>query len=281
MERDSSSRSGIAHVVDSWWMRQAKDAEIFTFVSQSEFAGKPLQLNIADDQVGLARRAISKDGALHTGNDGLNVGFVEAKNCGAIKRYTIDELDEDILNIFERAVLIEVFAVDGGNDCYDRREEQKAAITFVGLDHEIFAAAQACGGAGLIDSAADYKCGIEMRRREDRSDQGCGGGFAMSAANRDAVFQAHQLSQHFGARNYRNLKFVSFDDFRIFRLNRRRCNNYMRASNVTGFVALVHCRAEVLQSLSDGGRLGVRTGDRVAECQQDFSDAAHADAADS
>src|ERR1700756_3221192 len=238
-------------------MRQTEDAEVFAFIGEAEFARKSLQLNVADDQVGLARRAIRKDGPLNTGNDRLNVGLIEAKDCGAVKRYTIHKLDKGALNVFERAVLIEVFAVYGGNHSDDRREQQEAAIALVGLYDEIFAAAETRGGAGLIDSAADYKCGIQMRRRKNRSHQRCGGRFAMSATNRDAIFKTHQFSQHFGARNYRNLKFMSFDNFRIFRLNSRRCNNYMRACNVTGFVTLVNCRAEILQALCDRGRLGV------------------------
>src|SRR5258707_9864595 len=144
-------------------MRQAEDAEVFAFVGEPEFAGKALQLNFTDAQIGLARGAISEDGPFDVGNSGLNVGFVEAKDCGAVKRYAIDELNESILDVFERAVLIEVLAIDGGNNRDDRREQQEAAITLVGLYYEIFAAAQTCADAGLIQSAADNNSGIVMR----------------------------------------------------------------------------------------------------------------------
>src|SRR5260370_28971235 len=128
-------------------MRQTKDPEIFTFVGNAKFARKSLQLNVANDQVGLARRAISKDGPFHIGNNGLNIGLVEAEDCGAVKRHTIHELNESILNVFERAVLVEMFAVDGSDDSYDRCEQQETAIAFIGFDYEIFAAAETCGSA--------------------------------------------------------------------------------------------------------------------------------------
>src|SRR5262249_16575643 len=153
------------------------------------------------EQVGLTGGAVSEDGALDAGDDGLNIGFVEAENGSAVERDAVDELGEGVLNIGERGVLVEVLAVNGGNNGYDGRKEEEAAIAFVGLDNEIFAAAETRGGSGLIDFAADDERGVEVSGGEDGGDQGGGGGLAVGATDRNAVFEAHQLSQHFGARD--------------------------------------------------------------------------------
>src|SRR5215831_4059041 len=162
VKSDGGSGGGIANVVDARRMWQTEDAQIFFSVSQAELAGQALELNVADDQVRLARSAVGQNGALHVRNDGLNVWFVDAKDCSAIKGDAIDKLSEGILNIGERGILVKVFTVNGGDDGHDRGKKQEAAVAFVGFNDEVFAAAQARGGAGLIDAAADDKRGIEM-----------------------------------------------------------------------------------------------------------------------
>ena len=176
--------------------------------------------------------------------------------------------------------MIEMLAIDGGDDGDDGREEQEAAITFVGFDDEVFAAAQARGGAGLIHPATDDEGGVEMRGGENGGDHRSGGGFAVSTADGDAVFEAHQFGKHFGARNHRNFTLVRFDDFGILGIDGRRGHNDVRAFYVAGLVALVDHGAKILQTFGDGGGLGIRSGNRVAEGQQNFGDTAHADASD-
>ena len=86
---------------------------------------RPQEFDIGDDQVGLAGGAIGDDGALDAREDGLHVGLVEAQNGGAVERDAIDELREGVLNFLERGVVVEVFAVDGGDDGDDRRQSRK------------------------------------------------------------------------------------------------------------------------------------------------------------
>src|SRR5580704_6265264 len=115
IERNCSRRSGIADVVDAWRMRQLEDAEVIAFVGEAEFAAEPFEFYIAYDQVSLRRRAVGNDGPLHAGDDRLNVGLVEAKDRGTIERNAVYEFDERALDVFERRVLIEMLAVDGGD----------------------------------------------------------------------------------------------------------------------------------------------------------------------
>src|SRR5882672_11830476 len=102
-------------------MDEIEQAEVFPFISETKFAAEAFHRNIADDEIGLGRSAISNDGALDAGNDGLNVGLVEAEDGGAVKRNAIYELGEDRLNLFERAVLVEMLAIDCGDDGDDGR----------------------------------------------------------------------------------------------------------------------------------------------------------------
>src|SRR5579863_7102182 len=102
----------------------------------------------------------------------------------------------------------------------------------------------------------------------------------MRAGDSDAVFQAHQLREHLGARDDGNLSFVGFDDFGIVLLDRRGGHNHVSAFDVDRFVAFVNRGAKILQTLRDVRRFGVRTRNGIAQRQQHFGNTAHADAAD-
>src|ERR1700730_1008761 len=220
IERDSSGSGGVAHVVNAWRMEELEYAEVVAFVGQAKFTAEAFELDVGDDEIGLTRSAVGDDRALHVWNNGLHVGLVNAQNRRAVKGHAIDELHEGILNIFERGILVQMLAVDGGHDSDDGRKQQEAAVAFVGFDHEEFAFAESCRSSGLIDAPADDKRGIKMRSRKHRGDDGGRGGLAVRAGHRDAVFQPHQLGQHFRARDYRNLSLVRFHDFRIVSLYR-------------------------------------------------------------
>src|SRR5947209_2570771 len=163
----SGSGGGVANVVNARRMRQAENTEVFRFVGEAKFAGEGIQFYIADEEVGLAGSAVGEDGAFDVGNDGLHVGFIEAEDGGTVKRNAIDELGEGVLDVFERGVLVEMFAIDGGDDGNDGSEQEKTAIAFVCFHNEIFAAAKARGGASLIDATANNESGIEVRGREN------------------------------------------------------------------------------------------------------------------
>ena len=215
-------------------MRQLEHAQIFALVGKAELAAQPLQLDVADHQVGLARRAIGDDRPLHVGNNGLHVRLIQAENRRAIKRHAIHELQKRALNVFQRGVLVEMFAINGGHDRHDRRKHQEAAVALIGFHNKIFALADARGGARLIDSSADHKRGIEMRGGKNRSHHRSGGGFSVRSGNRNAVFQAHQFRQHFRARDHRDFPLVRFHYFRIVGFHRRGNDHYVRAFDVFG-----------------------------------------------
>src|SRR5229473_6077232 len=162
VQRDCGCRRRVPYIVHARWMRQPEQTEIFAPVGQPEFAAQTFELHIADYQIGLARRSIGDDGTLHAGDNCLHVGLIDAEDRRAVKWHAIHKLDEGALNIFERAVLVEVFAVNGGHYGDHRRKHEEAAVALVRFHDKIFAFAEPRGSAGLVDFPADHKRGIEM-----------------------------------------------------------------------------------------------------------------------
>ena len=56
IEGDGRGGGGVAHVVNSRRRLQMEDAEIVAVIGQAELARQAEQLDVADDQVGLAAR---------------------------------------------------------------------------------------------------------------------------------------------------------------------------------------------------------------------------------
>src|SRR5215469_6120929 len=146
-------------------------AEIVSVIGQAEMAVEASKLDITDDQVGLIRNSVGDDGPLHARQNGLNVRLVERKNHGAVKRHAIYEFQKSGLNLFERMILVEMFAVDGCDDGDDGRKKKERAIAFVGFNHHVIALPRAGVGAGGVDAATDDKCWIESSCGEYGCDQ--------------------------------------------------------------------------------------------------------------
>src|SRR5580704_13295318 len=132
----------------------------------------------------------------------------------------------------------------------------------------------------MIHTAADNESGVKIRGREYGRDHRGSRRFAVRAGNGNAVFQAHQLRQHFGARNHGNFQAMRFDYFDVLRMHRRGNHHYMRAMNVFRLMAFANHSAETFQSLRHGGGFQIRARNGVAGRKQDFGDAAHAASAD-
>src|SRR5713101_1297044 len=181
VQRDCGRCRRVADIVHPRRMRQPEQAEIFAFVGQPERAAQTLELYSADHQIGLARRSIGNDGTLHAGNDRLHVGLIDTENRGTVKRHAIHKLDEGALNIFERGVLVEVFAINRSYDRDHRREHEEAAVALVRFHDKVFAFAEPRRRARLVDFPADHKRRVKMRRRQPRSDDRSRSGLAVRA----------------------------------------------------------------------------------------------------
>src|SRR2546422_568737 len=277
---DGRRRRCVADIVHARRVRELEQAEIFALVSQPELAAQTFQRHVADHQISLARRSVRNDGTLHTGNDGLHVGLIDTQDRRTVKWHAIHKLDEGVLNILERGVLVEVFAINRCHDCDYGREHQEAAVALVRFHHKIFPFAEPRRRACLVYFSADDKRGVEVRRSQYRSDDRGRSRLAVRASYGDAVFQAHQLREHLRARNYRNFHLVRFDDFGVICLHGGGSHDNVRAIGVGSLVTFVHRGAEILETFGDRGRLGVRAGDSIAQRQEHFGDTAHTEAAD-
>src|SRR5690348_5948217 len=280
IQADGGSSGGVAHIVNARRRRQHEMAKVFTMVREAESALEAAQFNFADDEIGLAGSAVGYDRALHAREDGLHVGLVEAEDCGAVERHAIHEFEKRGLNLLERMVLVEMLAVDRGDDGDDGREQQKGTIAFISLDDHVFALADARISSGGVDAAADDERGIEASGGKDGSYKGGGGRLAVRAGDGDAVFQAHQLGEHFRAGDDGDFELARFDDFRIIRTHGGGHDDNLRAVNLSGLMGIENSRAEIPEALRGVRGLQIRSGDRVAQREQDFRDAAHTAAAD-
>ena len=102
----------------------------------------------------------------------------------------------------------------------------------------------------------------------------------MRPGNRDAVFEAHQLSQHFGPRNDRNTERAGTHDFRVRIFDSRRDDhNIGIGMDVLWLVTIHNVRAVAFQAQRCFRFGQVRATDLIAEIEQDFGNAAHADSA--
>ena len=205
----------------------------------------------------MARRSIGNDGTLHARNDVLHVGLIDTENRRTIKWHAIHKLEEGALNVFERGVLIEVFAINRSHHGDHWREQQEAAVALVRLHYKIFAFAEPRRRARLVDLPADHKRGVKMRGRQHRSDNRSCSRLAVRAGYGDSVFQAHQFGEHLRTWNHRNFHLVRFDDFGVICLHCGGSHDNLRAIGIGSLVTFIDRCAAILEALSDRGRLGV------------------------
>src|ERR1700680_4030764 len=102
----------------------------------------------------------------------------------------------------------------------------------------------------------------------------------MHAGDGDAVFQAHQLGQHFRALNHGDVEAVGFGDFGILHGNRRTGHYNFGPRDVFSAMSFEDCSPESGEALVHGRTLQVRARNFVTEIEQHLGNATHADAAD-
>ena len=102
----------------------------------------------------------------------------------------------------------------------------------------------------------------------------------MHAGNGDAVFEAHELGEHFGTLNDGDFVGVGFEDLGIHGIDGGACDDHSGPGDVAGVVAFIDGGAEVGEAVSDGAAAQIGAGDLYAEVQQDLGNAAHPDSTD-
>ena len=161
-------------------------------------------------------------------------------------------------------VVIQMLAIDVGHDGEDRRELQERSIALIRFHHQKIALADArVRPAHGRDFAAHHHRGIHARMAQDRRDHRSGGGLAVTARDRDAVFQAHQFGQQFAARDHGNLQAARFLHFGIRFLDRRTDHQRLRAGHIFRVVAFVNGCA---QAAPDGRWWETASGPNRRSC---------------
>ena len=84
-------------------------------------------------------------------------------------------------------------------------------------------------GAERAQLAADDDGGIAARLAQHGADERGGGGLAVRAGDGDAVLHAHQLGEHLGARDHRDLELARAHDLGIRERHRGRDDEHVDA----------------------------------------------------
>ena len=237
---------------------------------------------VRDRQHRLRAGAVGDHAPTDAGQDPLDVLVVEAEDGCAVERDLIDELGEGGFDFIDPAgVVVEVLAVDVGDDGEDGRELQERAIALVGLDHEELAGPETgVAAAHGADASADNDCGVKSGVDEDGRDHRRRGGLAVAAGDCDAELQPHEFGEKFASGNYGDADPPGFLNFGVGLIDGGADDERLGSFDVLRGVAFDDAGAAGGKTLRDWRELHVGAGDLVAEGQQDLGDAAHADAAD-
>ncbi len=168
-----------------------------------------LEIDVEQPHVGLRIFAIGDDAAVLDAADELLHGrMVEAHDREAIEGNIFDEGAEGFLDRVECIEMIEMFGIDIGDDGDVGGKFEERAVAFVGLDHHPVAGAEPRIGAIGVDDAAIDDGRIEFAGFEQRRDERGRRRLAMRAGDGDALLEAHQLGEHFGAAHDRQTFFA-------------------------------------------------------------------------
>ncbi len=178
-------------------------------------------------------------------------------------------------------MVIHMLAVDIGHHRDGRRQKEKTAVAFIRLRDDKLALAHLGVGAEAAHPAADHHGRIETGGAEHMGDHRRRGGLAVAPGHRYPIFRAHQLGEHFSARNHRDLAAARLEHFRIGIFHRRGDHHHRGIHRqVVLLVSDEHPRAQGAQPRRRFAIVEIGARNRITLVQQNFRYAAHADAAD-
>ena len=163
----------------------------------------------------------------------------------AVERHLVGEVDERLLQVVEAAVVLEVLVIDVRHHRNRRQQLQERPVAFVRLGDHQLAASEPRVAAERAQPPADHRRRIEPGALEHQRDHRRRRRLAVRARDRDAEAQPHQLGQHLGARNHRNLPPRRLAHFRVRRPHRRRHHHDVGVADVRRVVPVRDrgCRA--------------------------------------
>ena len=185
------------------------------------------------------------------------------------------------LHRLERAVVVEMLGVDVRDDRDRRRELEERAVALVGFGDEILAAAETRAGADRLQAAADEDRGIEPALGEHERGEPRRRRLAVRARDGDPLLHAHELREHFRARNHRHALVAREVHLGIVGGDRGRHDDDVGVARVIAAVVVVDLRAELREAIRHVGPLRIGSRDLESEIDEELGDPAHAGAADS
>ena len=177
--------------------------------------------------------------------------------------------------------MVHVLPVNVCDDRNGRAQFQKRTVAFIGLGDDEVSFSQLGIAPEGVEPPANYHGGIVAGMDQDSRNHRSGGGLAVAPGYGDAVFEPHELGQHFGSRNHRNLPLLGLENFYVVGTDSRRDHHDIGVGNIVGRMRRKDLSSQGLQPLRDSARLEIRAGDLVAQIEQELSNATHPDAADS
>ena len=266
VQADADRREGVEHVVAAGDLERelAESAPALEDLEAARHAG---QAQAPPHEVGARLHAVRDDPLLDPWDQQLDVRLIEAEDGRTVERHPVHERDERVADGVEAPVVIEMLGVDGRDDRDRRRELQERAIGFVGLGDQVLALAEPGVRAEARHPPAHDDRRIVAALGEHGSDHRGGRRLAVGARDRDAVLETHQLGQHLGAGNRRDLSLARDLDLDVVPRDRRRIDDDVGALDVRRLMADEDLRAQLGQSLDRVVALLVGAGHPVAEVQ--------------
>ena len=234
------------------------------------------------DQVVLLAEAVADHPPHHPARqDALDLRVVAADQGEAVKRQAVDEAHKGVAQVVHVLVVVQVVVVDIGDHGDGGLQLQEAGEGLAGLGHEVVALAQAgVAAAQGVQHAADDDGGVQAALGQHQRGHAGGGGLAVGAGDADPVLQAHQLVEHLGARDHRDLAAAGLHQLRVGLRHGIGNDHALGRAHVGGGVPHVDGGAQAPEALHRVavGPVGTRHG--IAQGQQHLGDAAHARASD-
>ena len=176
--------------------------------------------------------------------------------------------------------MVEMLRIDVGDHGDGRVQLGERTVALVGLDNHPLAAAKAGIASPSGDDAAIDHRRIDAGAVQQGRHQRGGRRLAMCAGNGHRPAKPHQLAKHFGAVHDWDEPLARGHDFGIVGLDRGRDHHDRGIGHILGGLAADDLDALVAKAAHIGVFRAVASLHLIAELEQDFGDAAHADAAD-
>ena len=210
------------------------------------------------------------------------MGHVAVDDDGAVLPHEAHELAEGLLDVLERAVVVEMVGLDVSDHDDVRVEVEEGAVGLVRLADEVAAVAVLAVGVVALDDAADEEGRVEAELVEHRGDHGGRSRLSVGAGDGDRRGVVGEIGEHLCARPDGDAQLAGAQDLGVGLGDGGGGHDDLRHGGVDGgrLMAHVDLDAGVLELADIMGCLKVAAGDLAAALVQHQGDAAHPRSAD-